>query len=94
MKTELEKELEAQTGMSRWWEETDLGYTYLIRCPCGMASEAISEPEAGASLESAQLRALSRFRLLYPSCPHLEPYDDLLSAWHLIFVEGQCHERC
>ena len=94
MRTELEKALEAQTGMSRWWEESGIGSTYVIRCACGLACEAIAMLEPGGSVGLAELRALSRFRQQYPNCPHMKPYEEFLSAWNLLFIEGQCHERC
>ncbi len=81
MNTELEKELEAQTGMSRWWEENELGYMYFIRCPCGLIFEAIARTDVQSPefKRYAQTRALNRFRLQHPDCPHLEPYETLRS---------------
>ncbi len=77
--TELEKELEAQTGMSRWWEENELGFMYSVRCPCGLAFEAIarSEIKGPEFTRYAENGAVNRFRVQYPDCPHIQPYETL-----------------
>ncbi len=79
--SELEKELEAQTGMSRWWEENELGYMYFVRCPCGLVFDAVARTDVQSQefKRYAETRALNRFRVQYPECPHVKPYEKLRS---------------